>query len=68
MYEEHVLANDPNDVPHGMRWGALFMLIGSPGELRSQARWSELFRDEGFTNVQAFGGKQSAVIVGDVPA
>lgn len=65
FYEEHVLPENPNEFPPGALWGAMFMLISSPGELRKLSRWEELFRIAGFTNVRGVRGKQSGIVIGE---
>lgn len=64
FYEEHVLPEDPNAFPPGALWGAFFMLISSPGELRTVSRWEEMFREAGFVDVKGVRGKQSGVVSG----
>lgn len=67
FYDEHVLAERPADNPHGALWGALFLLISSPGEVRTGEFWASLFREAGFTSVEVARGKQSGVVVGTKP-
>jgi O-methyltransferase/methyltransferase family protein len=67
FYEEHVLPEDPNDFPRGALWGAMFMLISSPGELRTLSRWEALFAQAGFVNVKGVRGRQSGIVIGERP-
>lgn len=67
FYEEHVLPEDPNDFSPGALWGAMFMLISSPGELRKNSEWEALFAQAGFVDVKGVRGKQSGIVVGVKP-
>jgi hypothetical protein len=67
FYEEHVLPEDPNDFPPGALWGAMFMLISSPGELRKNSWWEALFARAGFVNVKGIRGRQSGIVIGEKP-
>jgi hypothetical protein len=67
FYEEHVLPEDPNDFPPGALWGAMFMLISSPGELRTLSRWEAFFAQAGFVNVKGVRGRQSGIVIGERP-
>ncbi|HEU4538413.1 MAG TPA: methyltransferase [Polyangiaceae bacterium] len=67
FYEEHVLPEDPNDFPPGALWGAMFMLISSPGELRPLSRWQAFFERAGFANVVGVRGRQSGIVIGERP-
>lgn len=64
FYEEHVLPEDPANFPPGALWGAMFMLISSPGELRPMSHWEALFKEAGFVDVTGIAGRQSGIVIG----
>ncbi|HEY1959594.1 MAG TPA: methyltransferase [Polyangiaceae bacterium] len=67
FYDEHVLADDYANVDTAMLWGAMFMLISSPGRIRTVSQWKTLFERAGFTQVEAAVQKHYGAVWGKKP-